>query len=110
MMLKVIPPARKREALEAMLLQIGLHRRSVDSVGPTGIERALNLCGLRIRPGGGAGLACPILHHHGDAGRSTAVCRLPDKGYIKPQVGIAGLRPRTRGKKDSQQPYPATQF
>src|SRR5690242_8534671 len=106
MMLKVIPLARKREALEAMRLQIGLHCRSIDSMCPSGIERALNLDG--IPSDRAAGLARPILHYHGNAGGSAAVGCLPDERYVQPQMGIAGLRADTGGKKDSEQVRIAT--
>src|SRR5262249_15885592 len=93
-MLEIAPRASENKGLKSILLKILFHCGGVKSGGGARVEGALYGGGVSI--GRAARLPGPILHDHGNAGRTTTLGLLFDKGNVEPH-GV------TRAEQEAEQ-------
>src|SRR5882724_11822283 len=98
MLFEVFPLSANCKRTESFLPEVPLHVGSIDAVSPRREQGALNRGCIGVRTGRLALLTLPVLHHHGDAGSSTAVLFLLYEGYVEPNSG------EVCGKHDSADP------
>src|SRR5678815_123697 len=86
MLLEVFPLSANCKRAEPLLPEVALHIGGIDAMGSSRIE-----CTLDVERVGGAVwrltlLRLPVLHHHGNAGRSAAIFFLLYERDIQPDA------------------------